>query len=84
MKIIFIYYLTKVWSKQHCVCKEEPESIGFSANDFQCIDDTFFRHFTSSTDFVVKQCAEQGACFTRVPPNKNPCIGKKLAQQLDG
>ena len=55
---------------------------GFKANDFECIDDTSFKHFTSATDFVVNKCA-QGMCFTRNPPAKNPCVGKENALRID-
>ena len=52
------------------------------ANEFECIDDTKFKMFTSSTDFVVLSCAA-GQCATRNPPNKNPCVGKENAQRID-
>lgn len=54
----------------------------FKANDHVCIDDTRFMHFVSSINFFVKSCPK-GLCFTRVPPNKNPCIGKELALSID-
>lgn len=54
----------------------------FNINDFECIDDTQFRHYISDTDFVINNCPP-GLCFTRSPPNQNPCIGKELALQID-
>lgn len=58
-------------------------TFAFKANDFECIDDTSFRHYIDSDNFVIKRCASSGLCFTRNPPNKNPCIGKVLALQID-
>lgn len=81
--IVFIFsYL--VVSK--CVCDEENNSSqvsGFKANDFVCIDDTKFKHFVDSENFFVKSCSSPGLCFTRVPPNKNPCIGEQRAREID-
>lgn len=54
----------------------------FNINDFECIDDTQFRHYISDTNFVINNCPP-GLCFTRSPPNQNPCIGKDLALQID-
>lgn len=54
----------------------------FNINDFECIDDTQFRHYISDTNFVINNCPP-GLCFTRSPPNQNPCIGKELALQID-
>ncbi len=80
-----IFLINCVLSMPRCDCKCEKESpSNFSPNDFACVDDTNFKHFITSTEFVVKSCAVPGSCFTRVPPNKNPCIGKELAQQIDG
>ena len=60
---------------------EKRENI--KTNTFQCIDNTEFKHFINENgDFVTNKCPE-GFCFTRVPPNKNPCIGEELARQLD-
>ena len=53
------------------------------ANTFECIDDTQFKLFTSNSDFIVQSCPK-GQCFTRKPPNKNPCVGKANAQRIDG
>lgn len=50
------------------------------AGDFQCVDTTNFLHFTSATASVPGACPH-GLCFTRTPPNKNPCIGKDAAQK---
>ncbi|KAL2917100.1 hypothetical protein HK105_203164 [Polyrhizophydium stewartii] len=58
-------------------------AVTFKAGDFQCIDDTRFKHFTSETAFVEGRCPA-GLCFTRSPPLKNPCIGKEAAQRIDG
>lgn len=54
----------------------------FNINDFECIDDTQFRHYISDSNFVINNCPP-GLCFTRSPPNQNPCIGKDLALQID-
>lgn len=55
----------------------------FQAGDFECIDSTKFKLFTSSTgSFVVNSCPP-GFCFTRSPPKKNPCIGKDRALAID-
>ena len=57
----------------------------FKANDFECIDDTRFRHYTNNQgDFVIQSCAVAGLCATRTPPSKNPCIGKERAAEIDG
>ncbi len=53
------------------------------ANTFECIDDTQYKHFINNDNFVIESCPE-GLCFTRVPANKNPCIGQELAQEIDG
>ena len=58
-------------------------SVDTKANDFVCIDDTKFKHFVDSKNFFVKDCAVPGMCFTRKPPNKNPCIGKERALEID-
>ncbi|KAI8900162.1 hypothetical protein BC833DRAFT_523817, partial [Globomyces pollinis-pini] len=55
---------------------------GFKANDFQCIDDTKFRHFITVTDSVEGSCPP-GMCATRSPPSKNPCVGKENAARID-
>jgi hypothetical protein len=52
------------------------------AGDFVCIDDTQFKHFISSDNFVVESCPP-GFCATRNPPNKNPCIGQANADRID-
>jgi hypothetical protein len=52
------------------------------AGDFECIDDTKFKQFTSDTAFVVNSCPP-GKCVTRNPPFKNPCIGKDRALAID-
>ncbi|KAJ3358864.1 hypothetical protein HDU91_005100, partial [Kappamyces sp. JEL0680] len=61
----------------------DPPPTGFQANDFQCIDDTKFRHFSSPTAFTIGSCPP-GFCATRNPPKKNPCIGKARATEIDG
>lgn len=57
--------------------------ISCAIGDFECIDDTQFKHFTSDTAFVIQSCP-RGFCFTRNPKLKNPCIGKDRALQIDG
>jgi hypothetical protein len=52
-------------------------------NTFQCIDDTQFRMFTGNGQSIVGSCPP-GFCFTRTPPNKNPCVGRANAQRIDG
>ena len=60
-----------------------PPTTSFQAGDFECIDSTKFKLFTSSTgSFVVNSCPP-GFCFTRSPPKKNPCIGKDRALVID-
>jgi hypothetical protein len=66
----------------NCTCNTNVQPNITQANDFECIDDTKFKHFISSTEFVVKECPP-GLCFTRVPKNKNPCIGKTAAILID-
>ena len=61
----------------------DSSATSFQAGDFQCIDDTKFKQFTSATSFVVNSCPP-GFCVTRSPPKKNPCIGKEKALQIDG
>jgi hypothetical protein len=51
--------------------------------DFECIDDTKFKLFTSETSFVVNSCPA-GLCATRSPKFKNPCIGRDRAAVIDG
>lgn len=81
---LFIFLINFVLSAPKCECKCENNPLStFAPNDFVCIDDTRFRQFITSTDFVVKSCAVPGSCFTRVPPNKNPCIGRERAQEID-
>jgi hypothetical protein len=60
-------------------------SAPFAANQFQCVDDTRFKHFISSdpNNFVFGNCPP-GFCQTRKPRNKNPCIGAERAAQIDG
>lgn len=84
--LLLLSLLSYVISTPTCVCDstQNIQNTGFSANDFVCIDDTSFKHFISPTDFVIKRCAVPGSCFTRKPPKGNPCIGKELAQQIDG
>jgi hypothetical protein len=55
----------------------------FTANTFQCIDDTQFKHFTDNNgNFIMGSCPK-GFCATRNPPIKNPCIGKENAARID-
>lgn len=61
----------------------QPAGTGVVAGDFECIDDTSFKHFSSETAFTVDKCPA-GLCFTRNPKKKNPCIGKANAQRIDG
>jgi hypothetical protein len=83
--LAMIIFGSLVYSK--CVCDEGDVSgntlSGFNANDFVCIDDTKFKHFVDSENFFVKSCSSPGLCFTRVPPNKNPCIGEQRAREID-
>ncbi|KAJ2997121.1 hypothetical protein HDV02_005862 [Globomyces sp. JEL0801] len=51
-------------------------------NSFECIDDTKFKQFVGNS-FVINSCPP-GFCFTRNPPNKNPCIGRERALAIDG
>lgn len=83
--ILFFTQLLLIKARRMCNCIEVPESsknFQFKSNDFECLNDTTFRHYTSPTTFILNNCPP-GLCFTRIPPNKNPCIGKELAQKLD-
>jgi hypothetical protein len=51
-------------------------------NTFECIDDTRFKLFTGNGQFSIGSCPP-GFCASRNPPNKNPCIGKARADQID-
>ena len=53
-----------------------------NAGDFVCIDDTRFRQFTGPGKFILGSCPP-GFCATRIPPKKNPCIGKANADRVD-
>ncbi|KAJ3303985.1 hypothetical protein HDV03_003223 [Kappamyces sp. JEL0829] len=60
-----------------------PIALAANIGDFECIDDTKFKQFTSATSFIVQSCPP-GFCATRNPPFKNPCIGKQRAAEIDG
>lgn len=84
MKVSQILFLPiMLLCKPTCNCKEIKDNPSkFKANEFECIDDTKFKHFVDSTNFFVKECPK-GLCFTRNPPFKNPCIGKERALEID-
>lgn len=83
--ISFVTFGMLVYSK--CVCEENSTGVGettqFKANEFECIDDTRFRHYVDSQNFFIKSCSAPGLCFTRTPPSRNPCIGKTRAEEID-
>ena len=71
LNLIFLFFM--------CLTKSKF----LKANDFFCINNTFFMHFVDNNgNFVVNQCPK-GLCFTRFPPNKNPCIGRIRALEID-
>jgi hypothetical protein len=59
------------------------QSLAMSIGEFECIDDTKFKLFTSTNDFVINSCPP-GLCATRTPKFKNPCIGRDRATEIDG
>jgi hypothetical protein len=56
---------------------------GQVANTFHCIDDTSFQLCTGDGTFVVNSCPP-GLCATRTPADRNPCIGRERAAEIDG